>query len=477
MVTVRYEEDSIGKREVPAEAYYGVQSMRAAENFPITGQRLASEFISSLAYIKKAAAIVNRQADTLEPRVADAIIAACDEILDGKLRDQFIVDPLQGGAGTSMNMNVNEVIANRAIEILGGQKGDYSVVHPNDHVNFGQSTNDVIPSAGKITAIVLIDALTNELHELAVALLDKATEFMDVIKMGRTQMQDAVPITLGQEFYAYADAVHRAIDRLKGSKGELLELNMGGTAIGTGINADITYFKRIVPQIAEITGIDFIQAGDLIDSTQNIDCFAAVSGLIKSCAMALSKMANDLRLMSSGPRTGFSEIILPAMQNGSSIMPGKVNPVIPEILNQTCFKVAGNDVTIAMAVEAGQLELNAFEPVVFQCLFESLKILTAAVHTFRVNCVIGIRANREQCLDHVNHSVGVVTALCPYIGYKKAADFAKASLAKKIPVRQLVLESGILSKEKLDIILDAAAMTAPGIADKDLFEAEKSLMK
>ena len=464
----RIEEDSIGKKEVPVDAYYGVQSLRAVENFPISGQKLAPEFIEAMAYIKKGAASANRDAKTIPADVADAICRACDEILSGKLIDQFVVDPYQGSAGTSMNMNANEVIANRAIEFLGGAKGDYSIVHPNDHVNFGQSTNDVIPSAGKLTTITLLDKLIAELRCLVTALDAKAAEFKDIIKMGRTQMQDAVPITLGQEFNAYASAVRRGIVRLEAQKAEMYELNMGGTAVGTGLNSDVYYFEHIVPEIAKLTGLPLVQEKDLIDGTMNIDCFSAVSGAVKSVAMALSKIGNDLRLLSSGPRTGIGEISLPARQNGSSIMPGKVNPVIPEILSQCAYKVAGNDFAIAMAVEGGQLELNAFEPIAYQCLFESLKILANAVRTFRVNCVEGITANRQECLDRLNRSVGTVTALCPHIGYKKSAELAKKSLKTGTPIRELIVAEGVMSKEDLDIVMDAEAMTTPGIAGKEL---------
>ena len=393
----RVEQDSIGTKDVPKSVYYGVQSLRAAENFHITGLNMHPEIINSLAYIKKAAAITNCEVGILDKTIADAIVKACDEILKGKLHDNFIVDPIQGGAGTSLNMNANEVIANRAIEILGGKKGDYSIVNPNDHVNCGQSTNDVIPTAGKMTSLRLLKNLKYELELLYEALCRKSEEFDHVIKMGRTQMQDAVPIRLGQEFGAYSVAIQRDIRRMDKAMDEMRALNMGGTAVGTGINADKNYLKRIVPNIAEISGIDFIQAFDLIDSTQNLDSFVAVSGAIKACAVTLSKIANDLRLMSSGPRAGFHEINLPERQNGSSIMPGKVNPVIPEVVNQVAFNIIGNDLTITMAAEAGQLELNAFEPIIFYCMFQSIDTLAYAVQTFVENCVKGITANETRC--------------------------------------------------------------------------------
>ena len=343
---------------------YGVQSLRAAENFHITGLNMHPEIINSLAYIKKAAAIVNCEINLLDKKTADAIVKTCDEILSGSFHEQFIVDPIQGGAGTSINMNANEVIANRAIEILGGEKGDYSVVNPNDHVNCGQSTNDVIPTAGRITSLRLLFRLKAELNSLVEALRKKADEFDSIIKMGRTQMQDAVPIRLGQEFSAYAAALSRDISRMDKAMEEMRTVNMAGTAIGTGINADEDYMKRIVPVLSEVADLQLIQAFDLIDATQNLDSFVAVSGSVKACAVTLSKIANDLRLMSSGPRAGFGEINLPPRQNGSSIMPGKVNPVIPEVVNQVAFNIIGNDMTITMAAEAGQLELNAFEPIV-----------------------------------------------------------------------------------------------------------------
>jgi len=465
--TTRLESDSIGNKKVPVEAYYGVQSLRAMENFTITGSRMRKEMIEALAMLKKACAIANQKANALDPCVADAIVAACEEILSGAYQDQFIVDPIQGGAGTSMNMNINEVVANIAIRKLGGTLGDYSLVHPNDHVNCGQSTNDVVPTAGKMAALVLLRSLEQALEALCASFHRKAEEFDHIIKMGRTQLQDAVPVRLGQEFGAYATAVNRGLLRIKESKKELYSVNLGGTAIGTGINADKGYFAHAVEILAELTNMPFSQAEDMIDGTQNIDCFAAVSSAVKDCALALSKIANDLRLMSSGPRTGFGEINLPARQNGSSIMPGKVNPVIPEVVNQVAFRIMGNDVTISMAVEAGQFELNAFEPVVFDALFQSVTILDKAVRTFTVNCVDGITANEERCNELLNASVGIVTALCPYIGYTQAATLAKEAMAKKIPIRNLLIEKKILSAEEANRILDVYGMTQPGVPGKE----------
>ena len=464
----RVEKDSIGAKDVPENVYYGVQSLRAAENFHITGLTMHPEFINSLAYIKKAAAITNCEAGLLDKKIAAAIVKACDEIIDGRLHDYFIVDPIKGGAGTSMNMNANEVIANRAIDILGGTKGDYSLVHPNDHVNYSQSTNDVIPTAGKMTALRLLKNLKAELFKLHEALIAKAKEFDHVIKMGRTQMQDAVPIRLGQEFQAYADAIMRDVRRMDKAMDEMRSLNMGGTAVGTGINADELYLKRIVPNLSEISDMEFVQAFDLIDATQNLDPFVSVSGAVKACAVTLSKMANDLRLMSSGPRAGFGEINLPAKQNGSSIMPGKVNPVIPEVVNQVAFYVIGNDMTITMAAEGGQLELNAFEPIIFYCLFQSIDTLAYAVQTFVDNCITGITANEERCRYLVESSVGVITAISPHVGYQKAADIAKKALRTGESIRSLILKEGLLTEQELDEILDPIQMTEPGISGKEL---------
>lgn len=462
----RVEKDSIGTKDVPEDVYYGVQSLRAAENFHITGLNMHPEIINSLAYIKKAAAITNCEVGLLDKKRTQAIVQACDEILEGKFREDFIVDPIQGGAGTSLNMNANEVIANRAIEILGGKKGDYSVVNPNDHVNCGQSTNDVIPTAGKMTSLRLLKKLKKQLLRLHSALEQKAEEFDGVIKMGRTQLQDAVPIRLGQEFKAYSVAILRDLNRMDKAMDEMRTLNMGGTAVGTGLNADESYLRRIVPNLSEISGMELVQAYDLIDATQNLDSFVAVSGAVKACAVTLSKIANDLRLMSSGPRAGFGEINLPAKQNGSSIMPGKVNPVIPEVVNQVAFNAIGNDVTITMAAEAGQLELNAFEPIIFYCLFQSIDTIAYAVQTFVDNCVIGITANENRCRYFVENSVGIITAICPYVGYQKAAEIAKEAIKTGESVRKLIIEKGLLTKEQMDEIMDPVQMTEPGISGK-----------
>lgn len=461
-MNARFETDSIGTLPVPSEAYYGVQSLRGCNNFQITGKTMHPELIISLAKIKKAAAITNNSAGLLESKISDAIIQACDEIIQGKLQDQFIIDPIQGGAGTSANMNANEVIANRAIELLDGVKGNYAIVHPNDHVNMSQSTNDVFPTAGKLTVLALLPRVTEQLKRLYNTLLQKSEEYDNVIKMGRTQLQDAVPVRLGQSFHAYAIAVSRDISRLeKVQKDEMCTVNLGGTAIGTAINASPKYLRHIVENLSAVTELELKQAEDLIDATQNLDCYVSVSGVVRTCAVNLSKMANDLRLLSMGPKTGLSEINLPPKQNGSSIMPGKVNPVIPEVVSQVAFNIIGNDVAITMAAEAGQLELNAFEPVLFYNLFESIETLEGAVRTFVDNCVSGITANKERCHEYVDKSVGTVTALCPYIGYRKAAELAKKSLSSGISVKELVLKDNLLGEAELNAILDPYSMTNP----------------
>lgn len=459
--TTRLEADSIGTLEVPATAYYGVQSLRAKQNFPITGTRLHPDFIKNLAIIKKAAALTNYKAGRLDFKKSNAIITACDEVISHRFDDEFIIDAIQGGAGTSANMNVNEVIANRANELLGGKLGAYDLVHPNDHVNMAQSTNDVIPTAGKITTLDLIKKLLVEYNHLEKALLTKAKEFDDVIKMGRTQLQDAVPMRLGQTFHGYASMVSRDIAHLKKAKKEMYTVNLGGTAIGSAINTSSYYLKNVVPCLSTLVKYPLVQADDLFDATENLDGFVNVSGTIKTCAVNLSKMCNDLRLLSSGPKTGLCEISLPAKQNGSSIMPGKVNPVIPEVVNQVAFNIVGNDITISMAAEAGQMELNAFEPVVFFNLYESIETLTSAIDTLIKNCINGITANKEHCLDLVEHSAGIATALCPVLGYKKSAEIAKRSLKTGESIREIVLKEKLISQRELDSILDLEAMSKP----------------
>ena len=457
----RLESDSIGTLEVPEDAYYGVQTLRAKQNFSITGEKLHPVFIKNLAVIKKAAAQTNRNAMRLDTEKAEAIIRACDEVIKGRFADEFIVDAIQGGAGTSANMNMNEVVANRANELLGGRKGDYSRVHPNDHVNMAQSTNDVIPTAGKLTVLDLLKPLVRELGRLELELKIKGAEFEDVVKMGRTQLQDAVPMRLSQTFYGYASMVARDKKRIQDSYKEMYTVNLGGTAIGTAINTAEGYLHNVVPNLSTLTGYPLKQAADLFDATENLDGFVAVSGAVKTSAVNLSKMCNDLRLLSSGPRTGLAEINLPAKQNGSSIMPGKVNPVIPEVVTQVAFHVVGHDTTITMAAEAGQMELNAFEPVVFYNLFESITTLKEAVETLIDNCISGITANREHCLELLEHSAGIATALCPYLGYQKSAEIAKASLKTGKSVRELVLEEKLMTEKELEEVLNPYRLTMP----------------
>ena len=450
---MRTERDSIGAMELPDDAYYGIQSARAMENFPLSGSAMLPEMIESLVQIKKAAARANGEAGILGAETAAAIITACDEILQGALREQFIVDPVQGGAGTSANMNANEVIANRATELLGGHLGEYRV-HPNDHVNMSQSTNDVFPSAGKLTTLKLLTGLDAALLPLIDAFAQKAREFRDIPKLGRTQLQDAVPVRLGQEFNAYGHALERCRRRLLASREEMRALNMGATAIGTSINAPQPYLNRVVPLLCEETGMELRQAPDLIEATQNLDGFVEVSAAVKNCALTLSKIANDLRLLSSGPRGGFEEIHLPARQHGSSIMPGKINPVMPEVVSQVAFRVAGNDLTIGMAAEAGQLELNAFEPILFHSLFESIRMLARVAVVFEKYCVRGITADEEGCRRNLMNSTAFATVLCPIIGYEKATSIVKQALQERRQVLDVAVEQLNRSREEIERLFD-----------------------
>ena len=468
MKKYRIERDSVGSMEVPADAYYGIQSLRGHNNFDITGYKMDETFIMALANVKKAAALANYQAGVISEKIKDAIIQATEEIIEGKFKTQFITDVIQGGAGTSVNMNVNEVIANRANELLGGDLGKYDIVNPNDHVNYGQSTNDVVPTAGKLAIQFKIKELLKSLKNLHFVLLEKSEEFDGVIKMGRTHLQDAVPIRLGQEFRAFAGPVGRDISRISYAMEELTYVNMGATAVGTGLNADVEYVHNVVRILSEVSGVEFKQSSDLVDGTRNLDSFVWLSSALKTCAVNLSKMANDIRLMASGPRAGLAEITLPQQQPGSSIMPGKVNPVIPEVLNQVSFQVFGNDITIVKAAEAGQLELNVFEPVLFFNIFQSIKILTNAINTFVENCLKNIKANVENCQYWVDKSVGIITALNPHIGYGNASEIAKESLKSGVSVAQLVLERGLLTKKELEIILNPYEMTKPGITGREL---------
>lgn len=449
---MRTERDSIGEVFLPDDAYYGVQTARAKDNFPMTGRLMHPYMIDSLVEIKKAAAMANQRAGTLKPEIANAIIRACDEILSGRFRDQFVVDPVQGGAGTSANMNTNEVIASRATEILGGHRGKY-IVHPNDHVNMAQSTNDVFPSAGKLTAIKLTEELIEALDKLIDSLKKKAKENEHVIKLGRTQLQDAVPMFVGQEFAAHANALRRCQMRIRKSLNEMYELNLGATAIGTSINASDGYLSCVVELLADLVGQPLKHADDMIDATQNPDGFAAVSSAVKNCALVMSKIANDMRLLSSGPCGGIEELKLPARQHGSSIMPGKINPVIPEVVTQAAFLVAGNDVTISMAVEAGQLELNAFEPVLFYRLFESLEVLAHAADTFRIRCIDGIATDVEHCRSLLMQSAVIATALCPAFGYEQATAIVKKALSEKRTVVDVAAEALNIPRAEIEKIV------------------------
>lgn len=448
---MRKEADSLGSVSLPEGVYYGVHSYRAQQNFPLSGSVMLPEMIESLVEIKKAAARANGIAGSLPQTHEQAIVLACNEILEGALRDQFIVDPIQGGAGTSANMNANEVIANRATEILGGKLGEYAV-HPNDHVNMSQSTNDVFPSAGKLTVLKLLKGLTKALDSLVGAFYCKAEEFKDVVKLGRTQLQDAVPVRLGQEFAAYARALERSTERVRRAQGEMCVLNLGATAIGTSINAAREYLDNVVKILAEETGEDLKQAEDLVDATQNLDGFLEISAAVKNCALVMSKIANDLRLLSSGPRGGFGEINLPARQHGSSIMPGKINPVMPEVVSQVAFCIAGNDVTIGMAAEAGQLELNAFEPILFYSLFQSITLLSRVSRVFEAYCIRGITANRQTCLRNLMDSTAMVTALCPHIGYDRATAIVEEALEKDRSVTEVAAEQLDRSLEEIEQI-------------------------
>lgn len=472
MTDYRIERDSLGELKIPENAYYGANAYRAYENFKITKEPMDPYFIRAIVEVKKACAIQNNKVGILSDKKSGAIVAACDEVLAGKYIEDFIVDPIQGGAGTSFNMNANEVIANIANKALGGTLGHYEHIHPNDHVNLGQSTNDVIPTAGKIAIIRYIEDLAVDTEKLIAAFDSKAEEFDDYVKMGRTQLQDAVPITLGQEFKAYSRVVERSLVRFKNAIEELSSINLGGTAVGTGLNADDHFVENIDKDLREITGLDLKQAEDLIDSTQNLDGFLFASSVLKTFAASISKVANDLRLLSSGPTTGISDFNLPAKQAGSSIMPGKVNPVIPEVVNQVAFLVVGNDVTVTMAVEAGQLELNAFEPIIFYTLIQSITALRGAVQTLTENCIEGITANKNKLRSKVENSVGIITAFAPHIGYDKASAIAKESMREGRPIRELILEKDLMTSAEVDKILDYRKMTQPGILDEEHMEKD-----
>jgi aspartate ammonia-lyase len=458
------EHDLLGEREVPADAYYGVHTLRALENFPISKIPISTypNLIKALACVKQACALANHELGLLDDEKSNAIIESCKEIIDGKLNDQFVVDVIQGGAGTSTNMNANEVIANRALELLGYERGDYKKLHPLEDVNMSQSTNDVYPTAVKVALRFKIDELIAGMDVLRLAFAEKAEEFKDILKMGRTQLQDAVPMTLGQEFSTYAVMLEEDQQRLREAALLIQEINLGATAIGTGINAHPGYAALARKHLSAVTGIQYITASNLVEATQDAGSFVQLSGVLKRVAVKLSKVCNDLRLLSSGPRTGLGEINLPAVQAGSSIMPGKVNPVIPEVVNQIAFMVIGNDVTVSFAAEGGQLQLNAFEPIIARSLFDSLVYLRQGCVTLAERCVKGITANRDHLTDLLNHSIGIVTALNPLIGYENATAVAKEAHDTGKGVAEIVLARGLLTKEQLDEVLRPENLTQPG---------------
>jgi aspartate ammonia-lyase len=456
----RVESDLLGELKVPADALYGVQTQRGINNYHISRKTMSMypDFIIAIAYVKLAAVETNHTLGVINDEIAGAISQACREIIDGKWHDNFPIDMMQGGAGTSVNMNANEVIANRALEIMGHEKGDYQYCYPNDHCNCGQSTNDVYPTTIRLALIRMNKSLVAALTGLISALRYKGEEFADCIKMGRTQLQDAVPMTSGQEFNAYANNLEEEILNLERNVKLLHEINMGGTAIGTGLNAVPGFAKLCAANLSKLTGEAFVSASDLIEATPDTGAYVSYSSALKRLAVKLSKICNDLRLMASGPRCGLHEINLPAKAPGSSIMPGKVNPVIPEVVNQVCFKVIGNDTAVSFAAEAGQLQLNVMEPVITECLIESLVWLKNGIETLTEECILGITVNKEHCLEMVKNSIGIVTALNPYIGYKTSSKVAKEAFETNRSVYEIVLEKGLMTQDKLDEALDPAKM-------------------
>lgn len=459
----RLEHDLLGDRPIPVDAYYGIQTLRAQENFRITDIHLSHfpNFIKALAMVKKAAVRANRKLGYLDPKIADAISRACDEVIAGQLHDQFIVDMIQGGAGTSTNMNANEVIANRALELLGHAKGEYQYVHPNNHVNLSQSTNDAYPTAIRLAILLSYGELTQAMDNLCYELKQKAIEFSSVIKMGRTQLQDAVPMTLGQEFDGFYATIKEDITRIRQLVELFKEINIGATAIGTGINTDPDYASLAVVELSKISGLDLILATNLVEATSDMGAFVTFSGVLKRIAVKISKICNDLRLLSSGPRAGLNEINLPPMQPGSSIMPGKVNPVIPEVVNQVAFQVIGNDLTVTLAAEAGQLQLNVMEPLIAFNVLQSMRMMMRAMEVLAERCIQGITANEQHCREMVINSIGIITALNPYIGYENSTRVAKQALETGRGVAELVLEEGLLSEAELEDILKPEHMTRP----------------
>jgi aspartate ammonia-lyase len=458
----RMEKDSLGELTVPESAYYGVQTARAIANFPISGLRAHPTFIQATVMIKWASAEANKELKKLDSKTVKVIQAAAMEIIQGQLRDQFVVDVFQAGAGTSHNMNANEVIANRAIEMLGGKRGEYKLVHPNDHVNMSQSTNDVFPTAMRLAALLLAPDLSRALLDMEKALLEKAKAFDRIIKSGRTHLQDAVPIRLGQEFSGYARAIRLARERIETAAKGLRELGLGGSAVGTGINTDPHYHKKVVAAVKKISGVPVTTSKNLFERMQSLSDFVAVSNALKGLAIELIRIANDLRLLSSGPRTGFAEIVLPPVQPGSSIMPGKVNPVMAEVLNQVCFHVVGNDLAVTMAAQAGQMELNVMMPIVNYNLLQSFEILTNTIHLFTNRCVKGITANADRCREYAERTVGLATILNQSIGYEAAASLAKESAATGRSFQEMIVEKGMLSVSQAKTLFDPIKMTRPG---------------
>ncbi|MGM0831144.1 MAG: aspartate ammonia-lyase [Bacillota bacterium] len=466
----RIEKDFLGEKEIPADVYYGIQTLRAVENFPITGYTIHKEMIKALAIVKKAAALANMDTKRLYEGIGKAIIQSSDEIIEGEWHEYFIVDPIQGGAGTSMNMNANEVIANRALELLGHHKGDYWKISPNRHVNMSQSTNDVFPTAIHISTLNMLKNLLDTMSDMLHTFKEKAQQFDPIIKMGRTHLQDAVPIRLGQEFEAYSRVLERDIKRIGQARQHLYEVNMGATAVGTGLNADQMYIKNVVKHLSDISGLPLVGAEHLVDATQNTDAYTEVSAALKVCMINMSKIANDLRLMTSGPRAGLGEITLPSRQPGSSIMPGKVNPVMPELINQVAFQVIGNDHTICLASEAGQLELNVMEPVLVFNLLQSISIMNNAFRSFTDFCLKGIEANEDRLKEYVEKSVGLLTAVNPHIGYEVASRIAREAILKGKSIRELCLQYDVLTEEEIELILNPYEMTNPGISGGALTE-------
>lgn len=452
----REEHDLLGYRDIAHDSLYGIQTQRAKENFNISGQTIGSrpELTKAFLVVKKAAAQANKKTGYLKAEMADVISSACDALMEGDYSDQFVVDLIQGGAGTSTNMNFNEVIANKALEILGHSYGEYQYCHPNNHVNMSQSTNDAYPTALKLAMLFAKEPLIKELKELVDSLYSKGQEFKDVLKMGRTQLQDAVPMTLGQSFDSYANTLKKEIDSLESAASQFLEVNMGGTAIGTCINTSPKYTPYVIEYLAEFSELPITKADDLIEATQDMGAFIVFSSALKRLAIKLSKICNDLRLLSSGPRAGFREINLPSVQPGSSIMPGKINPVIPEVVNQVAFKVMGNDLTVSLAAEAGQLELNAFEPVIASSIFESISILANGIETLRERCIKGITANETLCLNSVRNSLGILTALSPYLGYEECSDLSKEALLNNRNILELIRERNLISENQLEELLE-----------------------